>query len=60
MPSERSDGIFNAQKKTIHTKGKYEWSIHCGKTSYLLHCQKGRNGSVNQQKHCTFINVKKH
>ncbi|ENV1654131.1 glutaredoxin [Neisseria gonorrhoeae] len=60
MPSERSDGIFNAQKKTIHTKGKYEWSIHCGKTSYLLHCRKGRNGSVNQQKHCTFINVKKH
>ncbi|EEZ72052.1 hypothetical protein NEICINOT_03888 [Neisseria cinerea ATCC 14685] len=47
-------------KKTIHTKGKYEWSIHCGKTSYLLHCRKGRNDSVNQQKHCTFINVKKH
>nr|WP_257392404.1 hypothetical protein [Neisseria meningitidis] len=50
MPSERSDGIFNAQKKTIHTKGKYEWSIHCGKTSYLLHCRKGRNGSGNQRK----------
>ncbi|HFC0655735.1 TPA: glutaredoxin [Neisseria gonorrhoeae] len=60
MPSERSDGIFNAQKKPFIPRVSMNGQYIAGKHLTCCTAEKGGNGSVNQQKHCTFINVKKH
>ncbi|SNU80412.1 Uncharacterised protein [Neisseria zoodegmatis] len=33
------------QKKPFIPREKYEWSIHCGKTSYCLGLPQGRKGN---------------
>ncbi|HEZ2075536.1 TPA: glutaredoxin [Neisseria meningitidis] len=64
MPSERSDGIFNVQKKTIHTKGKYErvsmnGQYIAGKRLTCCTAEKGETAAVISGNDCTRINVKK-
>ncbi|HEZ0602631.1 TPA: glutaredoxin [Neisseria meningitidis] len=59
MPSERSDGIFNTQKKPFIPRVSMNGQYIAGKRLTCCTAEKGETAAVISEKDCTRINVKK-